>query len=581
MVLPLDVKDREYKKFVEVDGEVAVRTGLTVEDIEIGAVELKDAGSDTRAKVKTDGTDNALVVTQNSVPNPSNLDVALSTRLKPADTLTKVSTVDTITNVVKSNVTDSSGTALRNVIITGTEKALAVSMSQDILLSTKNTHSGILAYNVTWEGTADLTYAATAIQTFFKATERCMIYIDQSSDETTWELTDEWLVYENSADTQIVYTVAPYYRVRVKNVSVSSESCTFMLMTAATPNIAVLPRKLDAKGHLVTCINSIHSEFGKDVDISPMGALETGTSVKLVGAAFIGTTIDPNFWAVGTPVGNGAASQTGGTLTLTTGTPTANGSQAIYSVRVGRYVAGIVNYYRGNIRLPTVTTTTAGFINTRRWGAFDANDGYFFQAVQTSPDTNPILSLVCRKATADTAVTSGDFNGEANNQYILDNNCHTYEIYWTNKNAYFKIDDDVIHTVTGDTTTLVSTPSLKVGLSCTNSGNNTAANTLAVRSSTINRFGPLETMSTSYHIAGASTNILKYGPGMLHKVILNNPASGAITVYDNTAGSGTVIAIINPASSGTPVTMHYHCPFSTGLTVVTAAAASDTTVTYE
>lgn len=35
-----------------------------------------------------------------SIPNSSNLDVALSTRLKPADTLTKVATVDTITNPV-------------------------------------------------------------------------------------------------------------------------------------------------------------------------------------------------------------------------------------------------------------------------------------------------------------------------------------------------------------------------------------------------------------------------------------------------------------------------------------------------
>ncbi len=42
---------------------------FTVEgDINIGSVEIKDAESDTRVKVKTDGTDNAMVVTQNVLP---------------------------------------------------------------------------------------------------------------------------------------------------------------------------------------------------------------------------------------------------------------------------------------------------------------------------------------------------------------------------------------------------------------------------------------------------------------------------------------------------------------------------------
>jgi hypothetical protein len=38
------------------------------QDIEVGAVEIKNATDDTRAKVKSDGTDNALVVTMNAMP---------------------------------------------------------------------------------------------------------------------------------------------------------------------------------------------------------------------------------------------------------------------------------------------------------------------------------------------------------------------------------------------------------------------------------------------------------------------------------------------------------------------------------
>ncbi|MFZ5988552.1 MAG: hypothetical protein ACOYWZ_15700 [Bacillota bacterium] len=47
---------------LEVQSEATIVTG----DLEIGAVELKDATTDTRAKVKSDGTDNAVVVIENS-----------------------------------------------------------------------------------------------------------------------------------------------------------------------------------------------------------------------------------------------------------------------------------------------------------------------------------------------------------------------------------------------------------------------------------------------------------------------------------------------------------------------------------
>lgn len=52
LTLPTDVKDREFNKFVEDgSGNVALRTAITVEDIEIGAVEIKDGTTDTRASV--------------------------------------------------------------------------------------------------------------------------------------------------------------------------------------------------------------------------------------------------------------------------------------------------------------------------------------------------------------------------------------------------------------------------------------------------------------------------------------------------------------------------------------------------
>ena len=48
-------------------GSISINVG----DVQIGAVELKDATTDTRQKVKSDGTDNAAVVMQNSQPLPT------------------------------------------------------------------------------------------------------------------------------------------------------------------------------------------------------------------------------------------------------------------------------------------------------------------------------------------------------------------------------------------------------------------------------------------------------------------------------------------------------------------------------
>jgi hypothetical protein len=86
--------------------------GLTNLDVAL-STRLKPA--DTLAGVTTVGA-----VT--SITNPvavtnSNLDVALSTRLKPADTLTKVATVDTITNAVTA--IQSVGTNLHVVVDSG------------------------------------------------------------------------------------------------------------------------------------------------------------------------------------------------------------------------------------------------------------------------------------------------------------------------------------------------------------------------------------------------------------------------------------------------------------------------------
>lgn len=79
------------------------------------------------------------------------------------------------------------------------------------------------------------------------------------------------------------------------------------------------------------------------------------------------------------------------------------------------------------------------------------------------------------------------------------------------------------------------------------------------------------------NIKTATTTVVKTGAGVLHKIVVNTTAAGTIVVYDNTAGSGSTIATLKASIVENSYT--YDTPFTTGLTIVTAAA-SDITVTY-
>ena len=96
-------------------------------------------------------------------------------------------------------------------------------------------------------------------------------------------------------------------------------------------------------------------------------------------------------------------------------------------------------------------------------------------------------------------------------------------------------------------------------------------------------FAPAHAQQQVYsyqNITTDTTTTLKTGPGYLHTVCINTPAAtGTITIYDSTAASGTKIGTITSYAS-TAVCQHYDVAFWIGLTIVTATAAPDITVTF-
>jgi hypothetical protein len=73
-------------------------------------------------------------------------------------------------------------------------------------------------------------------------------------------------------------------------------------------------------------------------------------------------------------------------------------------------------------------------------------------------------------------------------------------------------------------------------------------------------------------IKTATTTVVKSGTGTLASITILGGTMGAITVYDNTAGSGTELCPQFTPAANSMVTLHFNAAFSTGLTIVTAAA---------
>lgn len=82
------------------------------------------------------------------------------------------------------------------------------------------------------------------------------------------------------------------------------------------------------------------------------------------------------------------------------------------------------------------------------------------------------------------------------------------------------------------------------------------------------------------NITTDTTTTLKTGPGCLHGICINTPAAtGTITIYDSTAAGGTKIGTITSYASAVGC-QHFDIAFWIGLTIVTATAAPDITVSF-
>lgn len=241
------------------------------------------------------------------------------------------------------------------------------SIKQNVIASTVNFSTANLEANGasasadTFTGVGETTLGIVGIQVSLKTDQNCKIYVEQSPDNTNWDIIDEYEYYASINNFGItVQAVNSYVRVVVVNQG-SLATTYFRLQTALCPIVEAVPRSLDSNGHLQTVVHGLKDEYGFGAENTPIGEMRVVQPIRLVGTTFEGTTIDAKFWTTAAAGTSAAIAQANAQMLLTSGT--SNGAAVTaFTVRRARYVSGSAMRYRAVVQVSAGETN-----NKRRW----------------------------------------------------------------------------------------------------------------------------------------------------------------------------------------------------------------------
>jgi len=353
---------------------------------------------------------------------------------------------------------------------------------------------------------------------------------------------------------------------RIKDNIVADDDATLQksVLTGEDPFGTFRNVNVQLSGALNTSIED--GQTARRAEVEPLGSLKTVESTRVVGTAFSNGTKDPNFWTE-TVVGSGTVTQSG-EITLSTGT-TANSSAKYTSIRKARKITGATNQFRAvarNVQSPSINCI-------RRIGAYGITDGFFLQYDGTT------FGVGKRKNSIDTVIENGNFNGNLGATIEdMDTEFTRIIIDYTALSAKFFINGILIHTIIADEASNTNTLDLPVTFEIINENGNTTNNSYEVLFASILTLGKIRTQAKSAPITTNTTTILKYGAGVLQRIVNTNNA-GSVIVYDNTTATGT--QLVSPIDTAKALgDLNFDAPFNNGLTVITSGGAQ-ITVIYE
>lgn len=337
-----------------------------------------------------------------------------------------------------------------------------------------------------------------------------------------------------------------------------------------------LPAALGASGGLTTEIQDPH---GHKSEFNFMRDLLVSQPYRLVGAGFVGTTLDTNFWA--TTLSTGTAAQTDGLVTID-GSTTASAYAHLSSAAAARFVFAHPHVFRSVVQIPTVAVAH----NTRRWGVYTVStvtpqNGFYFELSSAG-----VLSVVTVSGGTPTAVASGSFNGQVSS-YVVDTNFHAYEIHYYVMQVEFYVDHVLLHSIIPSANPMTAgVYTLPIGATSINDATGGVSGVIKLYNAIILRTGRDITQPKSFYQSGTVTaQVLKIGPGLVHGLTVSGVVNNSnITLYDNTTNSGTILFSTGAMSTNTtPFNLDFGLgmPFQIGLTLNIATANSNATTRYE
>jgi len=444
------------------------------------------------------------------------------------------------------------------------------SITQDVKADADNTSEDNLAVDAVFKGewvstlgVVGLQWAVNADQNMTVCVEEAASNADDGDDAYDIQYCFDYISSKGGRGETVQATMA-FWRLKVTNVGFAT--ATAVNISGVLCPIAVpMPSGLSEDGR-VKVEAHISDELDRHIAINPTNEMPVSPVPRLVGTAFIGTTLDPNFWD-GTDVSaGGTVAQTGGIVSVDV-TATADSYAKTLSQRSGRFVAGSAMNFAGGFNFKTAATAN----NLRRAGVYDDNDGFFFQLNGTT------FSIGSRIGASDTLVNSGSFNGVYGSTWVpVAGTYYKLSIEYTPLAVFWIVNGKLLHKISGAGQS--ATMTLPIQFENTNTGA-VAIIEFDCVGAYIAREGELITNGTFHYINGAETTVLKYGAGVLQRVVITDTANASLTMYDGlSAVAGTEITLID--SSKTSGSMEFNAPFSTGLYIV-ATAGIVATIIYE
>ncbi len=446
------------------------------------------------------------------------------------------------------------------------------SITQNVISDTNNSSIDnlVAANSYTFTGVGTSTLGVVGLQWGLKTDQNATVYIEESNDNINWDISYSFnYIASKGGRGETVQASLAYWRIRVV-LSNSTDTTYFRLSGVLCPIAVPLPSELSSDGRL----KSESTLSGKEnterhVWVNPTDELSVSPVYRMVGTAFDNTVLDPNFW---TPtLVNGTITQSGAAVHLQT-SAAINSSATYDSKRKARFVAGSAQLFVGAYNFEDAGI--AG--NVRRFGPYDDDNGFYFELDGTT------FSIGSRKATADTLVGSGSFNGNYGSTWTPTAGAHyKYSIEFTPIAAIWYVNSQKLHSIKGSH--LSDTMTLPIRMENVNTTNNTDIE-LECDGTYIARQGELHTNPTSKYIYGTSVTVCKYGAGILNGIIISAVSNGAdINIYDGLLITDPVIWESGnlPAKTEPLAIPMYGLPFSDGLTIEIKDSNAGVLAVYE